>query len=70
MRISAQALTLTAEDAAGSAALEFGGVYRHTAVSVNSTEIVRHAYGFMGFIAELTGRIRAGGTSSGSPSTT
>ena len=40
--------------------LHFGGVYRDCAVSLNGTELCRHAYGYSGFDVELTGKLLPG----------
>ncbi len=53
-------LSLTEDEARGTVALRFGGVYRHAVVTCNGEEVLRQHYGYTPFVADLSGRVRAG----------
>lgn len=40
--------------------LDFGGVYRNAAISLNGQELCRHSYGYTGFTVDLTSRLLCG----------
>lgn len=48
-------------DRPGRVLIQFGGVYRHAVVSVDSVELARHAYGWSPFFVDLSDALSDGG---------
>lgn len=55
-----KALTLSADQAAGSVQLLFDGVYRKTEVRVNGTHVGGACYGYTSFLVDCSDHVRAG----------